>query len=193
MKFKPTRKTGGVLFELGPKETEVPQLLEARPSPDWPELKLRSILVPVDFSPRSAKALTYGVALARRFEGELVLLHVIEPYPLVPQMEPIDGELAHEAKENLEELRRKVTPTVPVKVALRTGDPALEIVTAASEFSSDLIILSTQGRTGLAHVFFGSTAEKVARHAKCPTLIVREQERDFVHLDGLQSARHAMV
>jgi universal stress protein A len=51
-----------------------------------------------------------------------------------------------------------------------TGDPATEIVRLAKEEQSDLIVLPTHGRTGLSHVFFGSVAEKVVRHAECPVL-----------------------
>jgi nucleotide-binding universal stress UspA family protein len=63
---------------------------------------------------------------------------------------------------------------------IRLGTAHTEIVRIARELGIDLIILSTKGRTGLAHVFLGSTAEKVVRHASCPVLVVREHGRDFV-------------
>ena len=55
-----------------------------------------------------------------------------------------------------------------------------QIVTAAVETNADLIILATHGRTGIAHLLIGSTAERVVRYAQCPVLVVRDQEADFV-------------
>jgi nucleotide-binding universal stress UspA family protein len=64
---------------------------------------------------------------------------------------------------------------------VRNGSSAYqEIIGAATDGNVDLIIIGTHGRSGLAHVFLGSTAERVTRHAPCPVLVVREQEHDFV-------------
>jgi nucleotide-binding universal stress UspA family protein len=64
-----------------------------------------------------------------------------------------------------------------------------EIVTAARELESDLILLSTHGRTGLKHVFLGSVAENIVRLAPCPVLVVRENEREFVPNQVVTNAR----
>jgi nucleotide-binding universal stress UspA family protein len=56
----------------------------------------------------------------------------------------------------------------------------IEIVGAAKKLESDLIVISTHGRTGLKHVFMGSVAENVVRLAPCPVLVVREHEHEFV-------------
>jgi nucleotide-binding universal stress UspA family protein len=66
------------------------------------------------------------------------------------------------------------------QVQVRDGVPWEEVVTAARESNTDLIILSTHGRTGLSHALLGSVAERVMRHAPCPVLVVRERERDFI-------------
>jgi universal stress protein A len=60
------------------------------------------------------------------------------------------------------------------------GVPYHEIVQAGQQFKADLIVLGTHGRTGLQHVFMGSTAERVVRHAACPVLVVREREHEFI-------------
>jgi nucleotide-binding universal stress UspA family protein len=83
-------------------------------------------------------------------------------------------------KKQLETLRRTIDAEIPSKTLLRVGSPQVEIINAAKESGIDVIILSTHGRTGLAHVFLGSTAERVVRHAGCPVLIVREEEHEFV-------------
>jgi Universal stress protein family len=69
---------------------------------------------------------------------------------------------------------------VPVNLQVRIGRPFHEIVTLAEALHIDLIIVATHGHTGLKHVFLGSTAERVIRHAPCPVLVVREKEREFV-------------
>jgi nucleotide-binding universal stress UspA family protein len=63
------------------------------------------------------------------------------------------------------------TRTWKAKVA--SGDPADAIIHVAKEQEVDLIVMGTHGRSGLAHVFMGSVAEKVVRHASCPVLVTR--------------------
>jgi nucleotide-binding universal stress UspA family protein len=55
------------------------------------------------------------------------------------------------------------------------GNPAIDICRIAEERHADLIVTSTHGRTGLAHLFMGSVAERVVRHAPCSVLVVRAQ------------------
>ena len=65
-------------------------------------------------------------------------------------------------------------------MAIRKGKPFLEIIRFAKENDIDLIIIGTHGRSGLEHIIFGSTAEKVVRKAPCPVLSVRPSQREFV-------------
>jgi nucleotide-binding universal stress UspA family protein len=141
---------------------------------------LQNILVPIDFSDCSKKALEYAIPFAKQFGAELKLLHVVEPYPAVPEMGPYDCENIEDATRELEKLRKSFSNSVPCSVYVRTGPPQFEIAIAASELDADLIIISTHGRKGLARMFLGSTTEKVVRSAPCPVLIVREREREFV-------------
>ncbi len=176
MKIKPAFKSGGVLMELRPAESQIPaQSLAAAPV-----FELKKILVPVDFSACSQKALQYAIPFARQFGAELVLLHVVEPYPVVPQMDSYDFETIHDNRDELEALRKAIPEAIHSVAELRKGMPHLEITTAARELGVDLIIISTHGRKGLSRKVFGSTTERVVRFAPCPLLIVRECERDFV-------------
>jgi len=136
--------------------------------------------VPVDFSDCSKKALQYAIPFATQFDAELTLLHVVQPYPAVPEMAPVDVETIQDGRRELEALRKTIGDAVRSATSLCTGEPHLEIARVASELGIDLIILSTHGHKGLARMFLGSTTEKVVRHAPCPVLIVRESERDFV-------------
>jgi universal stress protein A len=141
--------------------------------------QVRSILVPIDFSAPSVKALDYAVALAGQFGAKLALLNVIEPiatpdfayYPLVME----NDKIVANAKKHLEQVCAKagIETELIEKILVRNGAPFREITDAARTLKADLIVISTHGYSGLAHVFMGSTAERVVRHAECPVLVVR--------------------
>ncbi|HTW91139.1 MAG TPA: universal stress protein [bacterium] len=130
----------------------------------------------------ACRALRTAEELAGLFCAELLLVHVVPPTP-VPQP-PIDGalippfdvvayeeQLREHYQTSLEQLREeRLSHDTKARVRVVTGDPATEIVRMAKEEKSDLIVLPTHGRSGLSHVFFGSVAEKVVRHAECPVL-----------------------
>ncbi len=177
MKFKPTEKAGGLVVEMSPREAQLPMAETAAAAPLF---KLKKILVPVDFSECSQKALQYAIPFARQFEAELALLHVLQPFVPMPELPQVDFDSLEDAKKELEALRQTIPSPVDSRMVLRRGDPSYEIVSAAKELDIDLIILSTHGRTGMARVLLGSTAEKVVRHASCPVLVVREREHEFV-------------
>ncbi len=169
MRVKPAFKDGGVLVELGPKEKQLP-------TEPVPRFKLKRILVPLDFSDCSKKALQYAVPFAKQFNAEVVLLHVIEPYPAVPQMELVDVETIQDSLVELEIVREAIGEDIHCSSEV----PHVEIAQEAKQNDIDLIILATHGYKGLSHVFLGSTAEKVFRSAPCPVLTVRQFEREFV-------------
>jgi len=144
-------------------------------------LKLARILVPVDFSDCSLRALDYAIALAEAFASKLILLHVVEPavYPenyLVasPALDETNQNLLESARERLLELSRKrIGHRLPAETLVRMGRAHSEISDTAQAMGADLIILGTHGYTGLKHVLLGSTAERVVRHGPCPVLTVR--------------------
>lgn len=146
---------------------------------------LKKILVPVDFSKCSRKALQYAIPFARQFQAELTLLHVIPPVVVLqtPDVGTAQGfiqESTEAAQQGLAELGRSIGDGILTKTLIRNGSPHVEIIDAARELEMDLIILSTHGHTGLSHVLLGATAEKVVRRAGCPVLIVREHEHEFI-------------
>lgn len=186
MKFKSTNTPGGMIVELGPEESRLPATTVETSPAVLPTFKLKKVLVPVDFSECSLKALQYAVAFATQFDAELVLIHVVESYLVVPEMGAVDVALIQEqmrtgAKEELEKLCKRIDLEHTPKAELRMGNPASEVVQAAKDLEVDLVVVSTHGRTGLAHVFLGSVAESIVRHATCPVLVVRENEHEFVN------------
>ena len=149
-------------------------------------LRLRKILVPLDFSDCSLKALKYALALARQFGGELTLLHVVEAAfyatdpSLAAPMYP-EEEMRLFAEKKLAMLARSALgDQVPAALLVRLGQPVVEISALAREANIDLIVISTHGNTGLKHFLLGSVAENVVRHAPCPVLVVREHEHEFL-------------
>ena len=178
MKFKPGSKGGGLVVEIDPRENAFP--LGERAITALPEFRLKQILVPVDFSECSRKALRYAIPFAKQFEAEITLVHVVQ-YPVgATEMMVGFGQIIDESKKALDAQLAEIKDFVPSREILREGNPSVEIVRAATELDSDLIILSTHGHTGLAHVLLGSTAERVVRYAPCPVLVVREREREFI-------------
>ncbi len=150
-------------------------------------LSVKSILVPVDFSVASEKALAYAVPFARQFGAKLTLLHVVEPIatPDFAKSFPValaDDQVMAGCKRHLERVVSdlEIKPKLMEKVLVRRGRAFNEIADAARTLKVDLIIISTHGYTGLKHALLGSTAERVVRHAPCPVLVVRPREHDFV-------------
>jgi len=144
--------------------------------------RVKSILVPIDYSPPSRKALNYAVSVAQQFKAKLTLLTVVEPmgtpdfaasFPLVME----DDKLMALAKKDLEGVMKsaRVPRGMVEKILVRFGRSFHEITEAARTRKVDLIIISTHGYSGLKHVLLGSTTERVVRHAPCPVLVVRQR------------------
>jgi nucleotide-binding universal stress UspA family protein len=152
-------------------------------------INLRRILCPVDFSTHSDHAMRYAAALAGKFGSELTLLHVVAP---VVAALPGEAALQDLVQANTEEIeaacRERLDKMVGelaaqgMNVACRVlnGVPYLEIIRYAQESETDLIVLGTHGRTGIAQLLIGSVAERVVRKAPCPVLTIKHPEHEFV-------------
>jgi nucleotide-binding universal stress UspA family protein len=149
-------------------------------------LHLREILVPTDFSSASKKSFRYALRFAEQFGAAITLLHVIAPpapamrMALVPEAD-FEDRLAI-AEKNLHGLTDlyHAADSLTVQANVRIGQPSHDIVEAARELDSDLIVIATHGYTGWKHLCLGSTAERVVRCAPCPVLVVREKEHEFI-------------
>ena len=132
------------------------------------------ILVPTDFSPCSDTALTLAIALAKGRElAEIVLLHVVEAS--VPAYDDELGVLEPEAlRTKMQLLAAQKVNRVAMHTKLVHGDPRTEIVAAATELESDVIVMGSHGHHPLVQLLVGSTAEAVLRGASCPVLTVRD-------------------
>jgi nucleotide-binding universal stress UspA family protein len=141
------------------------------------------LLVPVDFSDSSLRALRHAAGLAAESGGSLTIVHVVPAdYGLLgigrEEFRELDKSLQRQAANRLRALAKANIPgNVQADLEVRVGRPAEEIVTAATESKSDLIVLSTHGLTGLDRYLIGSVADRVARLAPCPVFLMRPGKR----------------
>jgi nucleotide-binding universal stress UspA family protein len=138
-------------------------------------LAVRTILHATDFSERSEYALGLACALARDYVARLIVLHVAEAPTLAygeGAIPPTLDELRASAQEQLNLLRLPLA-NVRAERRLEEGDVVPEILRVARDTNTDLIVLGTHGRTGLARLLMGSVAEEVVRKALCPVLTVK--------------------
>ncbi len=148
---------------------------------------IKKILVPIDFSDYSKRALRYAIDFSKHFNSELILVSVIEPmiYPADFSMGQVaipatDQNLTERIENELKSLEEnEIGNQVKSKRIIKSGKPFYEIVETAREEDVDLIIIATHGHTGVEHLLFGSTAEKVVRKAPCPVLTLREPIKGF--------------
>lgn len=138
------------------------------------------LLVAVDFSELSKRSVEYAVRLATGQDRKVDLLHVaLASLPAHAQAhapaEVLDQIRKGEevaALRDLQELLQTIPEPLRGRILLRRGTAADTICKAAGE-GYELVVVSTRGRTGLAHVLIGSVAERVVRHAPVPVLVVR--------------------
>jgi nucleotide-binding universal stress UspA family protein len=145
-------------------------------------LKIKTILVPLDFSRPSMEALNYAVELAKSFTATVHLLHVTGPDEAAStgaaHLMRQTAESLMSAREKLAKAHEKHLASFwPANSHIRTGQPFHEICQQAREIGADVIVLATRGHSGLKRLALGSTAERVVRFAPCPVLVVRKWRR----------------
>ena len=139
----------------------------------------KNILVPIDFSESSEKALTAACALAAKTEARVHLLHAyvipVEPAALAPNIsEQYIEQFVGESKAQLKELASKLCPGAEVGPFLvESGDPREVITAEAKRLHAEVIVMGTHGRRGISRALIGSVAESVVRTAPCSVLVVR--------------------
>jgi nucleotide-binding universal stress UspA family protein len=150
------------------------------------------ILFATDFSHWAGRAEDYACALACSWKASLTVLCVAEfppglnPDYLVNQQYLAD--LLKTASSQLVDFKgRAELRGIAVTTRVATGIPSEEVITAARADDSDLIVVGTRGKTGLAHVLLGSTAERVIRGAPCPVLTVRMEPAVIKEEEGALS------
>lgn len=147
-------------------------------------MKFNTILFATDFSESSDYAFEYALTLAKQFDSQLALIHVInEPVDLrgfyVPHIsfEKLEEEIEEGAWKVMEKFcKTKLKDYEKHDCYVVPGIPYDEIIKKANEIGASLIVMGTHGRTGIDHVLFGSTAEKVVRKSPVPVMTIRIEE-----------------
>lgn len=156
------------------RKTEVP-IWEVKPGSST---EIQRILCPVDFSEQSGRALKNAVALASLFKSELLVLSVYEPVTGTSVFIS-DGE------EDAENEHKKLHDTflksidfhkVEWNAEIRNGKPAEEIIAAAKDSNTDLLIMGSAGRSGIQRKVIGSITEKIVKALPCSVIAVRDQD-----------------
>lgn len=158
-------------------------------------LRIKTILVPLDFSRASLHALKYAIALAEEFKASIHLLHVqaADEFAAAPGagrmiMSCADAIAMMQARLGHIQKHHKVR-FWPDNCHVRSGRPYEEIVKLARELQIDLVVLPTRGHGGLKRVLLGSTTERVVRYASCPVLVPRGARFDSLTWSGKPEER----
>jgi nucleotide-binding universal stress UspA family protein len=143
----------------------------------------KRICCPVDYSEPSRLALVEAAELARRLEGELTIVSVMENRPSADTFVAPPELFREEAEQARRELDRWVADAEArapgrVRGALLSGGPADEIIKFLRNGRFDLVAMGTHGRKGLKRLVLGSVAERVVREAPCTVLVVRPEHFD---------------
>ena len=138
--------------------------------------KVEKILAPTDLSELSRVGLEYALELARGWGAEVTVYHVANAADLVNYKASSLEDLLNKHRKLLADLLNEhfaeLLPLVEVRQKVDVGSPAPNILDEAEKEASDLIVMSTHGRTGLAHVLMGSVTEEVVRNAACPVFSI---------------------
>ncbi len=141
-------------------------------------LKVKRILVPIDFSAHSEHALSVAVSVAEQFGAEIILVNVLEQfiYPGDVSFMPmtLPSYVSEREEANASRLKAMLEGSkIKHHSVVRVGRAWDEIVQVSKKLKTDLIVIATHGHTGLRHALLGSVAERVVQHAPCAVLTVR--------------------
>ena len=164
-------------------------VLSVHPHDTGRQRPVRTIMVATDFSAEAEAATEAATDLFRigPGSGKILLLHAFHvpveftqfgPYGPTPPAHQVRGDTEEWSRSKLEEVAAELrSREVEVETRFCQGYPPQVILSEAAEQAPDLIAMGTVGRTGLAHLLFGSTAERVLQYASCPVLTVRKTEK----------------
>jgi len=153
-------------------------------------IQVNKILVPVDFSETSDKAIHYGLSLALQFRARLVVAHIVRPlatleYTFPTETFDLETKAYASAKERLPQLVPwEFHDAVNLMSIVKVGDVRNELLEIIRDENIDLVVMGTHGRGALEHFFLGSVTEKMLRKSPVPILTVS-------HLDPSKEIRMA--
>ena len=154
---------------------------------------LERILVPLDVSRHSARALPYAIEAARRFDAEVIMVYVVRPALVPAHADPTamvgpsgaeliidsarrqEAETASRARRYLQAKLRSINRAgLRGRYHILLGDPAEAIIDFCRKESIDLVVMTTTGKSGLKRAILGSVADRVIREPGFPVLVIRD-------------------
>lgn len=160
------------------KTTNLPRTIA--PKPSTIARATRRILVPLDLTADLQPALQYAARLAKEERASVCLLHIVDFGPFKSAMtdSPVYHSAAHIISRAERYLRRlahhELAPGVPVRIVVRAGKPAVEVVKAAQGICADLIVLSAPRQNWLERLFSRDSTRWIESHAPCSVVVLRE-------------------
>ncbi|GAB5519541.1 MAG: universal stress protein [Rhodothermales bacterium] len=159
------------------------------------------ILAPVDLSARSRVGLKYAFSIARLFEAQVKVVHIVDHLPVpagevfdVPPMYP--AYILDSVRQVARTMVEDVAQGYPAEIDLVIGHVPTELLAHADAYEADLVVMSSHGRTGLPRFLLGSVAEKLMRHTACPVFTVKSFGKDLlagpVRSEGSVDERHVL-
>jgi len=151
---------------------------DARDEMEGGIMKIKKVLVPVDFSPPSTQAINHAISLARKFHAKLFLLHVIEPSSALLAAFPNEGKkLERQRREQAERMLSALVSSedqdnLDLEIIVKSGEIEPEISSAIREAEADLVVMGTHGRRLLGRWLIGSIAQHMLRKMSVPVLTV---------------------
>jgi len=140
-------------------------------------VQVKTILVAVDGSEHSEKAVRYACAMGPPLEADVILLHVV---PMLVSATPYHDTVSDQPFMALQKVgedilakAKEIAGNCPVTDMIDHGDPAQRIMEIAEEKNVDLIVMGSRGVSGIKRLFVGSISDKVSNQAPCPVMIVR--------------------
>ena len=155
-----------------------------------PKAGKQPILVPIDFSPSSEMALLQAAELAEALHAPVTVLHVVHDLTATPGYKELKGakkqlrRMEDIASDMLQEFMQEIQKKYPglevlqhAEKLLVVGIPVTRILEAAEKVNARMLVMGSQGRTGLSHVLLGSKAEQVVHLARIPVLIIKDRKK----------------
>ncbi|MEO5572229.1 MAG: universal stress protein [Bacteroidia bacterium] len=150
-------------------------------------LKIKKILIPLDFSASSLKAIDFAVNLSKLTDAEITLLHVLENfyattdpfYAVIPRFEGYENEIRKISSDRLDKEAEKIKKkgTIKVNILSASGRTHKEIIRISKKIKADIIIMGTHGVSGFREFVMGSNTFSVVRDAPCPVLSVQGKSK----------------
>ena len=166
----------GSVTERVLRKARCPVLVVRKPAHDFVSpgekadpINIKKIVLCMDFSEHAQRALNHAFSIAKQYNAELTLLHVLEHLPGSTDIQSATAKATEQLRELVSPRARK--PSL-VKFLVRIGKPYQEIIEVASETQTDLVIMGVRGRSSLNSALFGSTTYRVIQLGPCPVLAV---------------------